>query len=79
MTAQFGGNAKLTFAAGFLATFTVVLAVGEAFARLSLPRDVRRQLWQDQTPERIYKPDPDIGALDSPQPTWLLLGSSFVH
>ncbi len=100
MTAQFGGNAKLTFAAGFLAAFTVVLAVGEAFARLSLPRDVRRQLWQDQTPERIYKPDPDIGAdyrsyedfralhadvlralgpLDSPQPTWLLLGSSFVH
>jgi len=36
--------------------------IGEAFARLSLPRDIRQHFGQDATQERIYKPDPVLGA-----------------
>lgn len=95
------GRAKPTpFIAGVAAALVAVLLVGEAYARLSLPRDIRQQFGQVNSQERIYKPDPELGAdfrsyedfralnsphlnrlgpLDSPKPTWLLFGNSFVQ
>jgi len=57
-----GKTARLPFAAGLLLALAAVLLIGEAFARLSLPKDIRQQFGQDPTQERIYKPDPELGA-----------------
>ena len=94
-------NPWLAFAGGYLAALAAVLLIGEAYARLAPPRDIRRELGQrPPQDERIYRRDPDIGVafrsydefraanaaalsrpgpLDSPQPTWLWLGNSYVH
>ena len=85
---------------GMCAAFAAVLALGEAYARLRLPSDIRQHLGEHLTNNNIYKPDPilgadyrsyedfhaeniqvltDLGPLDSPMPTWLFFGNSFVQ
>jgi hypothetical protein len=100
-TARLGGRAKLApLILGFLISLAAVLLIGEAYARLSLPQDIRRHFGQGPAQQGIYKPDPvlgadyrsyqdfhadnaarlaELGALDAPTPTWLLLGNSFVQ
>ncbi len=88
------------FIGGFVVALAATLLIGEAFARLSLPRDIRTSLGQGPAEKGIYKPDPqlgvdyrsyddfrtefavrlaELGPLESPKPTWLLFGNSFVH
>ena len=90
----------LRYALGFAAALIMVLALGEAYARLYTPNDVRAKLGDVPSGGGIYKPDPvlgadyrsyedfraenagrlkQLGALDSPTPTWLFLGNSFVQ
>lgn len=100
-TAQPDRSAWPAFAAGFLASLAVVLLIGEAYVRLSPPKDIRQQTGRVQmADERIYQSDPSIGVtfrsydafrsanaqvlselgpLDSPQPTWLWFGNSYIH
>jgi hypothetical protein len=53
---------KAHVALGFVAALLAVLVLGEAFARLYLPPDIRRQLGQDPQGLAIYKADPVLGA-----------------
>lgn len=85
---------------GMCAAFATVLALGEGYARLRLPSDIRQHLGGHLSNNNIYKPDPvlgadyrsyedfhaeniqrltDLGSLDSPLPTWLFFGNSFVQ
>ena len=48
--------------AGLLVTLAAVLLIGEALARLALPKDIGAQLEPDARQPRIYRPDPQIGA-----------------
>jgi hypothetical protein len=62
-TVALSGGARLAqFAAGLLVTLAAVLLIGEAFARLALPKAVGGQLEPDAQQPRIYRPDPQIGA-----------------
>jgi hypothetical protein len=62
-TARFEGTGqRVPFIAGFLASLAAVLLIGEAYARFSPPRDIRQQFGQNPTQERLYKPDPELGA-----------------
>jgi hypothetical protein len=57
------GRARIArFAAGLLASLIAVLLIGEAVARLAMPKDIRDQLEPDATQPRAYRPDPQIGA-----------------
>ena len=50
------------FLLGLLLALAAVLLIGEAYARLSLPQDIRRHFGQGPAQQGIYRPDPEIGA-----------------
>jgi len=52
----------LSYGFGLCAAFAVVLALGEGYARLRLPADIRQHLGQSPAGSGIYKPDPVLGA-----------------
>ncbi len=57
------GRARIArFAAGLLVSVVAVLLIGEAVARLAMPKDIRDQLDPDAKQPRAYRPDPQIGA-----------------
>ncbi len=85
---------------GMCAAFATVLGLGEGYARLRLPSDIRQYLGEHRSNNNIYRPDPvlgadyrsyedfyaenlqrltELGSIDSPSPTWLFFGNSFVQ
>jgi hypothetical protein len=62
-TALPGGYGRaLPFTLGLLSAFAAVLALGEGFAHLQLPSDVRQNLGEGLTGSGIHKSDPVLGA-----------------
>jgi hypothetical protein len=52
---------SVPFFAGLIAALLAVLLIGEAVARIALPKDIRLAFGADPRQSPIYKPDPQIG------------------
>jgi hypothetical protein len=52
----------LSRGAGFVAAFGIVLVIGEAYARLAPPRDVREHFGLAAPKSGVYRSDPQLGA-----------------
>src|SRR5262245_54989454 len=60
---RLGGRDRIApFTLGLLSSLAAILLIGEAFARLSLPRDIRQHFGDDAVRRGIYRPDPELGA-----------------
>jgi hypothetical protein len=57
-----GPGARVPFMVGFVAALAAALLIGEAYARLAPPQDVREHFVPGPLQRGIYRPDPDLGA-----------------
>jgi len=96
-----GRMTRPAFIFGLFSSLAAVLIIGEGFARLSSPGDIRKAAFgQGSTQKCIYQLDPvlcadyrsyndfhiensvrlaELGEFNSPAPTWLFFGNSFVQ
>src|SRR5262245_32448159 len=63
VAASVGGRARrASFVLGLVSALAAVLLIGEAYARLSLPQDIRRHFGQGPAHNGIYRADPELSA-----------------